>query len=77
MATKTEFSNFQSYLEYFKFCINDIVLKRFGNSSSDDNFSGSAENSQDNIRIMLNTTRRTEKYSDVIVKINTAKIVSD
>ena len=45
-------------VQYFEFYINDIVLKTFENSSSDNKLSGSAENLQKNIRMMLNTTRR-------------------
>ena len=69
-------SDFQSHLQYFEFYINDIVLKTFVNSSSDNKLSGSAENLQKNIRRMLNTTRRKWKCSDVIVKIHTAMMVS-
>ena len=72
-----ELCDFQSYLQYFEFYINDTVLKRLDNLSSDNKLSGSAEDLQKNIRIMLNTTRRKRQYSDVIVKIHTAKIVSD
>ena len=72
-----ELCDFQSYLQYFEFYINDTVLKRLDNLSSVNKLSGSAEDLQKNIRIMLNTTRRKRQYSDVIVKIHTAKIVSD
>ena len=66
-------SDFKSYLQYFEFYINDIVLKTFENSSSDNKLYGNAENLHS---LMLNTARRKWQYSDVIVKIHTAKMVS-
>ena len=65
---------FKSYLQCFEFYINDIVLKTFENSSSDNKLYGiNAEN------LLLKTTRRKWKCNDVIVKIHTAKMhmVSD
>ena len=39
-------SDFKSFLQYFEFYINDIVLKTFENSSSDSKLYGNAENLQ-------------------------------
>ena len=67
----TRLSDFKIYLKYFEFYINDIVLKTFENSSSDNKLYGNAEN------LLLKTTGRKWKCNDVIVKIHTAKMVSD
>ena len=39
-------SDFKSYLQYFEFYINDIVLKTFENSSRDNKLYGNAKNLQ-------------------------------
>ena len=43
-------SDFKSYLQYFEFYINDIVLKTFENSPTDNKLYGNAENLHSLIR---------------------------
>ena len=81
MATKShgifELSDFQTYLEYLEFYVNNIVLRILGREPSDENLSNKAEKRQGNISVMVNKARHMKQCSDVIVKVKTDLIVSD
>ena len=65
-------TTFQSYLEYFKYYIHDIVSKNFGSTVGENDFTNSDE--MQNICVMLNTARR--RNSEIVVKTNSSLEVS-
>ena len=72
MATKShgifELSDFQTYLEYFEFYVNNIVLRILGSESSDENLSNKVEKRQENISMMLKKARTYEAISNISCK---------
>ena len=66
MATKShgifELSDFQTYLEYFEFYVNNIVLRILGSESSDENLSNKVEKRQENISMMVKKHGHMKQY---------------
>jgi hypothetical protein len=79
MADDTDYKklkNFQTFLEYFEYYIHDIIRKNFENTTGESGFTTGCEASQQNICVMLNTSRCLRRDSDIIVKTRKSLEVS-